>query len=160
MALYRVPSLSMLAALRVSTPWLCRVPLLTSAPLKVALMLPLNSRSAVLLNEPAVRPRLPDPSRLPVLVSAPVVVNVSAPLPLWKSVPPVLLKDAALTLAFTLFRPTLPLVLLKPPVLWMLALALPLAHPSADARHMARLFEERLTRLSNGAGGLDTGYGI
>ena len=42
----------------------------------------------------------------------------------------------------------------------ILALALPLAHPAADARHMARLFEERLTRLSNGAGGLDTGYGI
>ena len=42
----------------------------------------------------------------------------------------------------------------------MLALAVPLAHPTADAGHMARLFEERLTRLSNGAGGLDTGYGI
>ena len=39
----------------------------------------------------------------------------------------------------------------------VLALALPLAHPSADAAHMLRLFEERLSRL---AGGLDAGFGI
>jgi len=39
----------------------------------------------------------------------------------------------------------------------VLALALPLAHPSADAAHMLRLFEERLNRLS---GGLDAGFGI
>ena len=39
----------------------------------------------------------------------------------------------------------------------VLALALPLAHPSADAAHMLRLFEERLTRLS---GGFDAGFGI
>ena len=39
----------------------------------------------------------------------------------------------------------------------VLALSLPLAHPSADAGHMRRLFEERLTRLS---GGLDAGFGI
>jgi len=39
----------------------------------------------------------------------------------------------------------------------VLALSLPLAHPSADAAHMLRLFEERLTRLS---GGLDAGFGI
>ena len=38
-----------------------------------------------------------------------------------------------------------------------MALSLPLAHPSADAAHMLRLFEERLTRLS---GGLDAGFGI
>ncbi|MGI9439237.1 MAG: Y-family DNA polymerase [Parvibaculales bacterium] len=39
----------------------------------------------------------------------------------------------------------------------VMALSLPLAHPSADAAHMMRLFEERLTRLS---GGLDAGFGI
>ena len=39
----------------------------------------------------------------------------------------------------------------------VLALAVPLAHPSADAAHMLRLFEERLTRLS---GGFDAGFGI
>ena len=32
----------------------------------------------------------------------------------------------------------------------VMALSLPLAHPSADAAHMLRLFEERLTRLSAG----------
>ncbi len=39
----------------------------------------------------------------------------------------------------------------------VMALSLPLAHPSADATHMLRLFEERLSRLS---GGLDAGFGI
>ena len=39
----------------------------------------------------------------------------------------------------------------------MLALSLTLAHPSADAQHMARLFDERLGRLSRG---VDAGYGI
>ena len=39
----------------------------------------------------------------------------------------------------------------------VLALALPLAHPSADALHMARLFAARLERLSRG---VDAGYGI
>ena len=39
----------------------------------------------------------------------------------------------------------------------VLALSLPLAHPSADGGHMARLFEERLSRLSRG---VDAGYGI
>ena len=39
----------------------------------------------------------------------------------------------------------------------VLALSLTLAHPSADARHMARLFDERLGRLSRG---VDAGYGI
>ncbi len=39
----------------------------------------------------------------------------------------------------------------------VMALSLPLAHPSADAAHMLRLFEERLGRLS---GGLDAGFGI
>jgi protein ImuB len=38
-----------------------------------------------------------------------------------------------------------------------MALSLPLAHPSVDAAHMLRLFEERLTRLS---GGLDAGFGV
>ena len=39
----------------------------------------------------------------------------------------------------------------------VLALSLTLAHPSADARHMARLFDERLGRVSRG---VDAGYGI
>ena len=39
----------------------------------------------------------------------------------------------------------------------VLALALPLARPSADAAHMRRLFEERLGRLARG---VDAGYGI
>ena len=39
----------------------------------------------------------------------------------------------------------------------VLALALPLARPSADGGHMARLFEERLGRLARG---IDAGYGI
>jgi protein ImuB len=39
----------------------------------------------------------------------------------------------------------------------VLALSLPLAHPCADGAHMARLFEERLSRLSRG---VDAGYGI
>jgi protein ImuB len=39
----------------------------------------------------------------------------------------------------------------------VMALSLPLAHPSADAAHMLRLFEERLSRLSSG---LDAGFGI
>lgn len=39
----------------------------------------------------------------------------------------------------------------------VLALSLTLAHPSADAQHMARLFDERLGRLSRG---FDAGYGI
>lgn len=39
----------------------------------------------------------------------------------------------------------------------ILALSLTLAHPSADADHMQRLFRERLSRLSRG---VDAGYGI
>lgn len=39
----------------------------------------------------------------------------------------------------------------------VLALSLTLAHPSADAHHMVRLFDERLGRL---ASGVDVGYGI
>ena len=39
----------------------------------------------------------------------------------------------------------------------VLALSLTLAHPSADAAHMTRLFDERLGRLSRG---VDAGYGI
>lgn len=39
----------------------------------------------------------------------------------------------------------------------VLALSLTLAHPSADAHHMVRLFDERLGRLSRG---VDAGYGI
>lgn len=39
----------------------------------------------------------------------------------------------------------------------VLALSLTLAHPSADAAHMVRLFDERLGRLSRG---VDAGYGI
>jgi protein ImuB len=39
----------------------------------------------------------------------------------------------------------------------VMALSLPLAHPSAEATHMQRLFAERLARLS---GGLDAGFGI
>ena len=39
----------------------------------------------------------------------------------------------------------------------VMALSLRLAHPSADAMHMARLFDERLGRLTRG---IDAGYGI
>jgi protein ImuB len=39
----------------------------------------------------------------------------------------------------------------------VLALSLPLAHPCADGAHMARLFEERLSRLARG---VDAGYGF